>query len=453
MRHSFEDVMSVRIRKEKKKELGNKSKFEQEITEGLSPAEAAVVLDFFNDDSNLDPTTDKKIRDLIGGIDDETAREVLVKIFSQIYGVEAEIAATKNEAISGLVDATEISAEIIRDVFSQEGAKEKDDELSHQREGRRKLNEFVLEVKQPYNLFYVDKNLSRSQLEQRCALLDELYGTFKGLNFTDKDAMEKVLVQMFDVPVITEEAQNYLDQLEALSHKDTTGDHRFSQGAENKNFIYQGKELESQVIKITKGRHDTDFTSIIKLMRDMHYLALHFNEQESDDKNVQIDATFDDMIIYRDESGNYKRLVRQKFAKGVTIKDLPREIMENDPNFRAAWKYFLRRVEMMKEQFGLVLDISDSAAGFKKQRGNVANTGNVFVALPTEPGEVYKFSIVDPDMFDTVEGEHKFDAAEHLRKKGMLGLFDSVKTAGTNQARERLVRSWQEKFVQEELSN
>ncbi len=451
MKHDFGNVMSDRVQKENKKAAENKRKFEQGITEGLSAAEAAAVLDFFNADSNLDATSDQKIRESIGGVNDENAREVLSRLYSQIYGVEAEIRAVKNEAVLDLADEIDVPAHALKDGFFQDKTVSRDEQILRQREGRRKLDEFVLEAKQSYNLFYVDTNLSSSQLEERCALLDSLYATFKGLNFVDKNAMEKVLVQMFDVPVITEEAQNYLDELEALSREDLNGDYQFSQGAENKNFIYQGKELQSQVIKITKGRHDVDFTSIIKLMRDMHYLALHFNKQEPKDKNVQVDATFDDMIVYRDQSGHYKRLVRQKFAEGVAIKDLPREIMENDPLFRVAWKSFLRRVEMMKEKYGLVLDISDSAAGFKKQRGNVANTGNIFVTLPTEPGGVYKFNIIDPDMFDTIEGEHKFDAAEHLRKKGMAGLLDSIKTAGTNQARERVVRSWQEKFVQEEL--
>jgi hypothetical protein len=111
------------------------------------------------------------------------------------------------------------------------------------------------------------------------------------------------------------------------------------------------------------------------------------------------------------------------------------------------------QVEGMKESDGVVLDISDSDAGFKKKRGDVANTGNVFVKIPTEDNGVYEFSIIDPDVFDTVPGEHKFHAMEHIRAKGLFkGILLAAKTAFTNQAREQVVRRWQDEYVQKELN-
>jgi hypothetical protein len=319
----------------------------------------------------------------------------------------------------------------------------------------KKLDGFLDSAKKPYNLLYIDPNISKPALEERMVLLGILYRAFKSASLKDRSRLEPVISKMFGIPQMPDDISDYLEALH--SHPDT----KLSAGAENVNMIFNNSAGLKQVIKQTKNRHETDFSSVLKLMYDMHAIALRFNHEpvseNKDDNNVEINLSFKDMVVFKDRDGKYRRMVRQNFAGGRSIKDLPQNIKEEDPNFRAAWKVFLRKVDAMKKSDGIVLDISDSAAGFKKERGNVANTGNVFVEFPDANNPKYRFVVIDPDVFDTDKGEHKFDPKEYLRagkKTGMLkGFIAAAGMAATNAARENVVRPWQDSFVKKELEN
>jgi hypothetical protein len=313
-----------------------------------------------------------------------------------------------------------------------------------------KLEAFLSSAKKPYNLLYIDPNLSKEDLRERVALLGVLYRAFKSASLADRTRLEPMICRMFGMPQMPADISSDLDELEKSEGTE------LRQGAENRNMIFPDGSGQKQVIKITKDRHNEDFTSVLKLMYDMHAIALRLNHEPSSSDNVEINLSYKDMVIYKDPTGAYRRMVRQDFAEGVSIKSLPKDFKENDPGYRAAWKIFLKKVESMRETDGVVLDISDSDAGFKKQRGNINNTGNVFVKLPDDSNPNYKFTVIDPDVFDTAVGEHKFDPSEYIRagkKTGILtGIIKASKMAATNQARERVVRPWQDSFVKDELS-
>jgi len=179
-------------------------------------------------------------------------------------------------------------------------------------------------------------------------------------------------------------------------------------------------------------------------MRNMHALELHMRSFEDDGTHppITIEASFQDMTVYKDPDDNYKRLVRQDYAPGTSMKDMPGEIKE-DPEFQAAWQKFLEHSEAMKERFGVVLDINDSDARnflgdlpggtLTTERGNINKSGNVCVKIPREPGEAYVFTIIDPDVFDTEPGKHKFDPQEVVRNEG--DTMDFLKVYGTNLGR------------------
>lgn len=427
-----------------------------ETGESISPEQRRGVASFFDADTFLSEDARKQIEQTIGEIKNRETSKQLWHIYSKILGVEAEIRAAKHGAVLDLAEATNIPPHLLETSLPAlaAGAKavSENELVTRHREGNSRLEKFVAEARRPYNLFYIDKNLTTDQLTERLALLDSLRRSFQELPFSDRDKVEQVLNQMFAVPKMPDHVQSFLDEIEITSRK-SAGGYRFSEGKENKNLIYQGTEFQSQVIKITMERHDTDFTSVLKLMRNMHALALHYNQHNPPESNVQTEAVFDDMTIYRDPQGNYKRLVRQEFAAGIPIKSLPKEIKENDPDFRAAWQAFLRYAESMKKEYGVVLDMTDSVvAGYKKARGNVANTENVFVTLPSAEDGKYKFAIIDPDVFDTssVHDEYKFDPTDIIRKKGLRGLPNFAKMLGTNAAREWVV-GWQNQFVNREL--
>lgn len=457
--------------------------FEGKITEGLSDAEKAVVLAFFDSAPLLPSNIDQKIPDIIDGIEDSEARQKLTDLYTHIIGLEACALEESNSALTDLSSATGVPREFLMSALSVDKNEMSldDTEIQKAREGSAKLEKFLKDCHQPYNLFYLDKNLSAKDLLERAQLLDSLYVSFKEMSFKDRDLAEAVLNQMFDIKTIDNDAQNYLDQREMLSRA-TNDNHRFSEGAENKNLIHPGQDYETEVVKISKGRHDQDFISVIKLMRDMHYLTLHFDKGNKENSDINVNVDFDDMTIYRDAQGNYKRLIRQDFAAGRSLKDMPREIVESNEEFRKAWKSFLSQVESMKEQYGLVLDITDSSVGgkgafksiarrsynfiaekigvntiapdsSKSERGNVNYSGNIFVRLPSQAGEKYQFTIIDPDVFDTDPGEHKFAPDELVRKKGILALGNMLKTHLTNLSRKELVLLWQREYVKKELAD
>ncbi len=316
------------------------------------------------------------------------------------------------------------------------------------RQGEHDLEAFAQGIKRPYNLLYIDSNLSRKQLESRLKMLSDLYFEYTSLDMRERNQMEQVLCEMFGMPAMTVDVQSYLDTLES---DDLTAK---SQGAENTNLIFMDSNMEPKVIKRSKGRHSIDFTSILKLMYNMHAMALHFNEEPSTAENVKINASYRDMMIYKNKEGKYERMVRQEFAEGILIKELDPEIRK-DPEYRKAWRSFLNHVTAMSGMYGSIVDISDSTKG-NKTRGNVANSGNIFVKLPSISDPNYTFTIIDPDVFDTEPGESKFDPMEHMRKKGTSGILSAVKTAMTNFARDTKkfgmgVRNWQEQYTKREL--
>lgn len=312
-------------------------------------------------------------------------------------------------------------------------------------QGEQNLESFLDSAKKPFNLFYIDNNLSKVQLEKRLKMLSDLYFEYKSLDSNGRGEMEEVLGKMFDIPTMSDATQKYLDTLES---DDLTAK---SQGAENTNLIFMNSNMEAQVIKRTKGRHSIDFTSILKLMYNMHAMALHFNQNPN---AGGAKVSFKDMVIYKNKDGQYVRMVRQNFAKGTLLKEIDPKIKE-DPSYRKAWHAFLRQVDGMRDTFGSVVDISDSTKG-TKARGNVANSGNIFVEFPTKQNPQYVFTIIDPDVFDTEPGEAKFDPSEHVRKNGMSGIIPAVRIGITNFMRDTKkfgmgVRNWQEQFMKKEL--
>ena len=162
--------------------------------------------------------------------------------------------------------------------------------------------------------------------------------------------------------------------------------------------------------------------------------------------------------MYAQGDGKMKRMARQNFAEGQTIQSLPDEIKNGDKEFLKAFQVFLKHMEGMKANYGIVLDITDSSAGHGKARSFIENTGNIFVRFPTEDDPNYKFTVIDPDVFDTEPGEHKFFPSEHLRKRGPLGVFQAVKLGISNYGRDSLlikqqderVRMWLDKNIEEE---
>lgn len=320
--------------------------------------------------------------------------------------------------------------------------------LERAERGEQALEQFITENKRPYNLLCLDSQLPKEDLGERLLMLGMVYRAFKSASLEERNQLEVIFNDMFEIRKITPEATQYLTEVQARP------DTRQSQGAENINLMFTESDGKEHVLKLTKDRHEKDFSSVLKLMYDMHAAALRFNH-ETTENNIEINFSFKDMTVYKDSDGGYRRLVRQDFAEGCTIKDLPNETKQHDPQFRAAWRVFLQKVESMRESDGIVLDISDSAAGFKKERGNIAHTGNVFVRPPTTDSPHYLFTIIDPDVFDVDPGEHKFDPKEHLRAHKKFGVLASAlaatKTWAINQARERVVRPWQDAFTKKEL--
>lgn len=312
--------------------------------------------------------------------------------------------------------------------------------------GWEQLSEFVEAARKPYNLFSLDKEHSVLEVEERYAILNQLYEMFNAAPLSERDALEQSITEMFGIPQMPPELETYLARLD-------DGDSVIrAAGAENKNSIFFDKgQPDVRVLKLTKGRHDVDFTSLIKLMRDMHGVASELNV-DLPDAGVRIQTAFNDMTVFRDGEGHYKRLVRQDFAPGTSMNELPIAVKDT-PEFQEAWRTFLGRVEEMRESHGVILDISDSSAGMRPERGNIANTGNVFIRFPDETDKEYLFTIIDPDVFDTAPGEHKFDPKEYLRNESFpKGVLDCLKVLATNVARESVVRPWQDAFTQKALA-
>jgi hypothetical protein len=397
--------------------------------------------------------TPKSVEDLDSDIDivrNERVREALGKEIFKYVAYNQEILV---EAYKGLRDvAKENNIPVSLLLPSVKGFLTddkilglKEELVKRHAEGEERLEDFVNKQKNPYNFLYVDRLLSKEQLEERMSELTFLQEEYISADRTKRNELEGLIIEMFGIKKIPKDLEKYLNEVaknEATLH---------SQGVENKNLLFLGSEMRPQVIKTSLNRHDVDFTSVLKLMYNMHALALRFNYESSGADNVEIDLAFDDMIIYMDQEGNYKRMVRQKYAPGQTVKELP-ESIKSDPEYKKAWKIFLKKVESMKSTDNFVLDITDSDAGYKKERGDVSHTGNVFVKLPTDENKKFVFTIIDPDVFDSAPGQHKFDPTEYIRKKsGLKGHISAAKMAATNWSRENLVSKWQGEYLKKEL--
>lgn len=415
----------------------------------------AMVGDFINDvRRSLASVADQQIKEMPLDEDAE-ARKVLEREMCRYIAGGQEIAAEAHECLQAIAKENNIPLYLLEppygEIYGELDGEERVPDLTKDlvekhAAGEKELETFVDDLKNnPDNLLYIDHSLTREQIQSRMEKLAIFYNEYQAANPQKRNEIEKQLVEQFGIKMIPQAAQNYLDTLS--QHQAT----RHSQGAENKNMLFLSSELRPQVIKITKDRHDVDFTSVLKLMYNMHALALRFNHEASGADNVSINVLFDDMVVYRDQQNNYKRMVRQRYAPGQPIKKIP-SIVKNSPEYQAAWKTFLQKVNATRETDGFVLDISDSDAGFKESRGDVSQTGNVFVQLPSEQGGQYIFSVIDPDVFDADPSKHKFDPAEYTRKKGGLkGLVSAAKMTAVNTSRERIVSRWQDKYMEEEL--
>jgi hypothetical protein len=318
------------------------------------------------------------------------------------------------------------------------------DDLGRKVIGDRGLDVFMEGANKPYNLFYLDRNLSKEVLEERIAILDDIYNAYSRAEPDERAYLEELINRMFGIPKVSYPVESYLEHLDVV---DSTSK---SEGAENRNFLFKDGKDVPRVLKISKGRHDIDFTSMLKLMRNMHTLMLSLNKDLETPKGQKLEVRLvaDDMLVYKDSDTNYKRIIRQPYAQGTPVKQIPKDVKKT-PEFKDAWQTFLAHVEGMREAHGMVLDMTDSGAPFPLNRwtprGNVANTENVFVKQK-EDG-TWLFSIIDPDVFDVEEGEHKFDPVEHSRtgEKVNAKVFEKLLNPGRVKT-----LGWQDKHMKRE---
>jgi hypothetical protein len=424
-------------------------------------------------------TADSVLNPEIGGITDEVRARIeeQLRLFEEYDSWEE--GGEKSQALRSLYERVGAITELKGTPHAKEakGVDEtpdhiktgtKEDEVGKLR-GAKALEDFIKSVDKPYNFFHLGRDLSQAELEERIAVLEETHKIYKEADADERTYIEELINRMFDVPTITQEAGGYLEYIEGLESTQK------SAGAENENLIYKmGTENKSfmfedskgaQVLKISKARHNVDFTSIIWLMRNMHVLMLRFNRDiESPKKQtVKIRLVGDDMTIYKDQDTNYKRIIRQPYAKGIPAQEATKKYAD-DPSFKDAWITFLKEAEAMRETDGIVLDLTDSTATHVNltenievpfflaprtpARGKVANTQNVFVHK--EEDGSWLFSVIDPDVFDVREGAHKFDPAEHAN----LGKTMKAKIVGfMNKGRDTTTLGWQDRYMQKELDN
>ena len=279
----------------------------------------------------------------------------------------------------------------------------------------------------------LDRSLNTQQLEERIEILDRLCFLYQQqLNSNDAAFMKRALIETFGIPTIPKDAQAELSHLESMSN--------ISEGAENKNIFYRKDGRFPAVLKITKERHDDDFYSVLKLMRNMHVVAPQLN-RDVKDETFRAELPFEDMTIYLDEHGKFKRIIRQPYASGTPMKQLPDYVLQS-PAFQRSWKDFLVHLRSMEESAGVMLDVTDSSAGFRPERGRVQSTENVFVR---QESDRYVFTVIDPDVFDTREGEHKFSPQENIRfgQRSISSAIKYLMFAGMNAGRV-VVKGWQD---------
>lgn len=371
--------------------------------------------------------------------EDKRKSPVLMSLYERIHSLEKSGKNPHAKKAKGREESPQDLAERISS----------DEDILKKARGEKALQAFLKAVDRPYNLFYIDRNLSKEELEERIAILDQLYAMYKDAPIDERYLMEELINRIFGTLQITDEAQAYMDHLDQL---DST---KKSAGAENRNLIFQRHEnrslmfedrrAEPRVLKISKARHDIDFTSMLKLARNMHVMMLRCN---NDVGNLRIRMLSDNITICKDKDTNYKRLVSQPYAKGIPAQEATRKY-KDDPSFKEAWVTFLKEMEAMRKTDGVVLDLTNSDAPFPlnrmRPRGNVANTKNVFIHR--EEDGSWLFSIIDLDVFDTVPGEHKFDPKEY---KGVGKNLKAFLVGLMNKGRVTTL-GWQDSYVKKEL--
>ncbi len=316
------------------------------------------------------------------------------------------------------------------------------------------FDRFIAAAKNESNIFWLDKNLPTEKLKQRIQRLEKLLEKLEKASSEERLALEKTS-ELGRIPQITLAAEDYIDELSLAESTEKT------EGAENKNLIFVDSAGDKKVLKISKGRHDQDVVSIVKLMRNMCALEL-FERRQKDFMSLQegeinISVLFDNIIIYRDAEGNYKRVIDQPFAKGKPVGKLMAGRQEYD-DLQKAWKKFLEQIGLLQATSEVVLDITDSTQGAKPSRGDVSRTENVFVDQPEAAGGIYNFQIIDIDVFDDPlfdtkkqkGDQHKFYASEQLRRRGSV--LSAIKVFLTNMSRERYVKLMQDRYIEKEMN-
>ena len=321
------------------------------------------------------------------------------------------------------------------------------------KESELNFSNFIKEVKTSDSVFWLDKELSIEEIEERKCRLEELLAKMEKASPAQRKILEQES-ELSRIPSITEEARVYLNALEKDPETEQT------EGAENKNLIFVNSAGEKRVLKVSKGRHDQDPISIVKLMRNMCALELFERQQKEfmslQEGEININVLFDNIVIYRDAEGNYKRMIDQPFAKGESVGRLMAGRQEYD-DLQKAWKKFLEQIDLLQATSEVVLDITDSTQGAKPSRGDVSRTGNVFVERSNDSDTDYNFQIIDIDVFDDPlmdtkkeKGlQHKFSASEQIRKKGSIS--SAIKVFLTNISRELYVKPMQDHYIKKEL--
>lgn len=293
----------------------------------------------------------------------------------------------------------------------------------------------------PQGLLHVSTRYARDTLRERLSLLDELIAWYTPRSPRERDAAAALIERELGIADAPASLAVW-----RMAHR--VAGHRVLEGAENATFVTPG----THVVKITKDRHHHDFYSVLKLMRHMHVLYLEVHRGPDADP-IDVRVSGEEMFLLRGPSG-FVRVIVQPFEPDPAPRALPPEVRA-DAGWRRAWRGFLDRMVDLVPTQRMTLDLTDSSAGFRRARGNVANTENVFVEVPPTPDGPWRFTVIDPDVFD-LDGTHKFSPLEYARPsvRRRLGWFTAALTRlkiwGVNVARSRFVVPWQQAFVDAE---
>ena len=185
----------------------------------------------------------------------------------------------------------------------------------------------------------------------------------------------------------------------------------------------------------------------------MHVLYHRLDGHGDNEGGMKVRMSGEEMFFLRTRCG-LARLLVQPFETDAPVGDLEPAI-KGSAEFRRAWSAFLVLLETVKRTHDIVLDISDSRAGYTRERGNVMNTTNVVVRQGSEGG--FLFTVIDPDVFDS-DGTGKFCADEYLRREVREGLglpyslFMYAKLGCINFFRKHFVYRWQEESAARALA-